>query len=487
MDKKQIESEKNLMISQIKKYSPIFKRFFDINLTLRQYSKGIYDFKLNKVYIKRQEIVKKEILLKFNTLFGKDCQKKLNINFTEQLAINIVDHHQVLNHPLLISDNVIANVGKFNCKKRQDAIVVISSGDVPPNNYFSKNGFQFHEKKVPIFSNSESESNSCLLPKRDFNFIEKLKISKKWSNFTPEEKNFLFEQYKKISSLDFSGCANYNDQITVIVNDSWHYLFEDKLRKNLPELLYITQEELTTNCLLKILDDKNYITEILFNKQFRNKVLDNFRGIVVTWNEKENKGTHFFWRKHPFENRLLRMYVRDEELVPCDKEFENLKVNFEKEEIRDLLIKKEIFPSLFMIFGVLNFYFGIKPLVGQGSIIYLNLIRDGWINLLKESEFKDEVKNIQSYEIDYMISGLALFFQKAAGQFKTLYAYDIIYNGGVSAKYLDKAFEMKFGDLLAMSITGTYDYISQKYIPDNEKIKPKVTADILAESLIDWL
>ncbi|MFA5022220.1 MAG: hypothetical protein WC508_04040 [Patescibacteria group bacterium] len=487
MNKQQIEKEKDLMIAQIKKYSPIFKRFFEINLTLRQYSDGIYKFKHNPVYAKRQEIVKKEMLNKFKTLFGKDCQKKLNINFDQQLANNIVDHHQVLNHPLLISDNVIANIGKFFQDQKPPAIIVISSGDVPPNNYFSKNGFQLHGKKVPIFSNSETELNSCLIPKRDFDFVGRIKKSKRWSELNDKEQQFLVGEYERIKSLDFSNCNNYNDQITLIVNDSWPRLFASEIRKNLPELLYITQEELTTNCLLKILAEKNFVTEILFNRQYREKILADFRGIVVTWNEKENKGTHFFWRKHPTENKLLRMYVSADKLVPGDEEFKNLSVNFDLNEIRNLLEKREIFPSLFMIFAVLNFYFGIKPLVGQGSIVYLNLIRDQWLKTLEQTEFKAEIDNIKSYEIDYMVSGLALFFERITNQIKTLYAYDIIYNGGMSAQYLKQAFEMKFSDLLAVSVTGTYDYIAQKYIPDDEKIKYQVTTDILAQDLINWL
>lgn len=113
MTKDEIEKEKNLMIAQIKKYSPIFKRFFELDLSLKEYSKGIYNFIHHPVYIKRQAIVKAEILKKFEKIFGPDCQERLNIKLDEQLACNIVDHHQILNHPLLISDNVIANIPKF--------------------------------------------------------------------------------------------------------------------------------------------------------------------------------------------------------------------------------------------------------------------------------------------------------------------------------------------------------------------------------------
>lgn len=487
IQKAEITKEKNLLIAQIKKYSPIFRRFFELDLSLREYSRGIYDFPRNPVYMERQAIVKEEILKKFKKLFGADSQKKLKIEFADQLACNIVDHHQVLNHPLLISDNVIANVPKFFQKEKQPAIIVISSGDVPPNNYFSKNGFQFHDKKVPFFSNSERETSSCFLPKRDFNFIERLKKLKWWSRFNQAEQVFLEREYEKIKNMDFSGCANYNDQISVIVKNTFPFLFEEKIRPALPELLYITQEELTKNCLLKIIKEDNFISESLFNPTFREKVISHFRGIVVSWDEQAGKGTHFFWRKHPSENKSLRLYLEGDKLVPHDKEFKPLAVKLDKNEIIGLLERGEIYPSLFTIFGVLNFYFGIKPLVGQGSIVYLNLIRDGWLKILADSQYAAEVKNISSFEIDYLIAGLAIFFERADNQIKTLYAYDIIYNGGATKGYLDKIFSMKFSDLLSISVPGIYDYISQKYVPQNEKIKPKITSDTLAGEIIDWL
>lgn len=487
MENVTVMKERNIMIDQIKKYSPIFRKFFELDLSLKEYSEQIYKFNNNDTYIKRQEVVKSVILKKFQRLFGVDCQEKLNLEFDTQLACNIVDHHQFLNHPLLIADNVIANIGKFFQKEKAKAIIVISSGDVPPNNYFSKNGFQFHNKKVPIFSNSEKESSSCFLPKRDFDFITRLKDVKWWQQFSKDEQNFLEQEYQKIKELNFSGCENYNDQISVIIKNTWPRLFEEKIRKTLPELLYVTQEELTTNCLLKIIDQDNFITAALFDKDFREKIINHFRGIVVTWDEKDNKGTHFFWRKHPTENKSLRMYLVGDMLVPADPNFKHLEVKLEKEEIIDLLQRGEIYPSLFIIFGVLNFYFGIKPLVGQGSLVYLNLIREGWLKMLVNSSYAQEVQNINSYKIDNLVAGVALFFEREEERLKTLYAFDIIYNGGVTSEYLDKIFNTKFSDLLSISVPGIYDYISQKYIPEDEKVKPVITSDILAGEIINWL
>jgi hypothetical protein len=49
MNTKAILKEKNIIISQIKKYCPVVKSFFDLDLSLKDYSKGLYDFKTDYI------------------------------------------------------------------------------------------------------------------------------------------------------------------------------------------------------------------------------------------------------------------------------------------------------------------------------------------------------------------------------------------------------------------------------------------------------
>jgi hypothetical protein len=487
MTKKEIEQEQKIVIEQIKKYSPMLGRLFDFDLKLKDYSQELYNFIADTEYLKRQNLIKKIINNKLEKLFGSNYKKELNINLDGKLAFNIADHHQVLNHPFLVSSNFISGANKIFSDEKGEATIVISSGDVPPNNYFSKNGFTFHNKRVPIFSNSERENCSYYMPKRDFDFISKLKIADKWKDFSPEEKNFLLQEFEKIKNLDFSKCENYLDQITIIIKNTWPYLFEEKLRKNLFELIYITQEEVVTEALLELLKEDNIISRCLFDEKFRKNILNNFRGIVVTWKEDEEKGTHFFWRKYPNQNKSLRLYVQGNELVPKDERFKKLSVPINKEEILDLLKKREIYPSLFMIFGVLNFYMGIKPLVGYGSITYLNLMQKAWIKTLETFNLQDEIKLIKKVETDGLVAGLAIFFKRINNQIKTLYAHDIFYEGGIKEEYIKDILDMKFNEFLGVAAADMYDYVSAKYIPKTEILKLKTNFDILSASKFDWL
>ena len=487
MTKAQILKEKKLVIAQTKKYAPELGRLFDLDVKLKDFPKSLFNFQVAKEHQKRQGVIKEVINNKIGNFFGPDLKKDLKINLDGKLAFNIADHHQVLNDPFLTSANFISGADKILVEEKADAAIVISSGDVPPNNYFSKNGFTFHGKRVPIFSNSETEFCSYYIPKRDFDFIARLKLADRWKEFSKEEKDFLIGERERFKGLDFSRCENYLDQITLIIQKTWPNLFEKKLRHNLFELIYITQEEVVSQSLIKILAEDNIISRCLFDKKFRQNILDNFRGIVVTWNEKEEKGTHFFWRKYPGRLQSLRMYLKGDKLEPADQRFKSLAVPLERKTIVELLEKREIYPSLFMIFGVLNFYAGIKPLVGYGSVTYLYLMKQAWAKTLKEFSLDDEIRLVENVQTDGLVAGLAVFFKRIHRQLKTLYAYDIFFDGGMSESYIKTVLDMKYGGFLEAASVDLYDYIAKKYIPPPDRLKLNINFNDLAATQFNWL
>lgn len=486
LTKREIEDERNSLISQIKEYVPLFRFFFDLDLNLTDYSNEANKIQGSEVEKDRQDLVKRKLKSKFTHLFGDHFETEAKLNLNTIGALNIVDHHQMLNHPVLISSNIVANVRKLLKNEKQEAIVVVASGDVPPNNYFSRNGFQLHGTRVPVFSNSEKEFTSYFIPKREFNFIDRLKSLGRWQLFNREEKEYLQQKQTEYFTIDFSRCDDYNDQISVLVREEWKQLFENSLRTELPELLYISQEELTTELLIELLQEANFISSSLFDSKFREKVLINFDGIVVTWNEAENKGSHFFWRKYPNQPRSLRMYIKGNRLIPQDTRFKDLGIPLERDKVIEALKKREIYPSLFLIFSVLIFYCGIRPLAGYGSVVYLNLMKKAWVKTLSNSQFSNEVERVKKIAISHFVGGLALFFKRYGEQVKTLYAHDIFFEGGVTKKHLKTIFNMKFRDLLSVSLVDIYAYLSQKYIPNTKRIRPRITGDDLAKITFDW-
>lgn len=487
MDKQAIENERQRIIGQIMKYVPLIRPFFELDMTLGEYSKKLYDFKVNPIHAERQTLIKNVIKTKLKKIFGNGFEEKLNLSFDPKLAFNIADHHMVLSHPFLFSANIVSSVEKLSAHKKQPPIIVISSGDVPPNNFFSKNGFTFHKIRVPLFSTSEREYCTYYIPERELNFVDRLKQINRWAEFNAEDQKFLINEQKRIDGLDYSRCRNYADQLTITVKESWPLLFEPKMRATLPELIYITQEEVVTECLIELLKGDNIISRALFDPKFRSLILDNFRGIVTTWRETEQKGTHFFWHKYPGEPRSIRMYLEGEFLVPADSRFKDIKIHMDKDTIINLLQKREIYPGLFLIFSVLNFYLGVKPLTGYGSVVYMAFIKDAWIKTLGEAGLDDEAELVKGVDTNGFIAGLVLIFKRYQDKIQTLYAHDIMFEHGITEDYLQTIFNMKFKDVISVAVADMYDYYASKYVPPAEQIKQTINFDDLANITFDWI
>ena len=486
MLKRDLLNQRDKIITQLKEYVPLIAPFFDLDMSIREYSKWLAEFEIDRVQEDRQRLIKEIITNKVIKLWGEEAPESMGLRFDKRLAFNIADHHQILSHPFLLSSNLISSADKYSNKADPSAIVVISSGDVPPNNYFSKGGFFLHGKKVPLFSVSERESTSYYIPKRDFGFVRRARNSELWKNFDANEQKFLEGEQQKINSLDFSRCENYIDQISIVVKGLWPRIFDRTVGK-IPELIYITQEELITECLINILNEKNIISDTLFDPKLRENVLENFRGNVITWREGEQKGTHFFWRKYPGQPRSLRMYVEGDFLVPVDRRFASLKVRLNSGEIIGLLKTREIYPSLFTIFSVLNTYAGVRPLTGYGSAVYLELFKQAWIKTLTGTIYEKENERIAQVDTTGMVAGLVLFYRKYQEKLRTLYAHDIFCDGAITKDYLDMVMNMRFSDVIKVGVAEMYEYYANKYIPVKKRLRPNISFDDLASFYFDWI
>ena len=121
--------EQRAIVAQVKKYVPLMTPFFELPQTLQEYSANLQHFTTHRIHRGRQQLISAIITRKVQQLFGSQAISNLRLSLSDKLAFNITDHHQVLNHPLLIGDNLVSSVQKFMQPKKQDAIVVISSGE----------------------------------------------------------------------------------------------------------------------------------------------------------------------------------------------------------------------------------------------------------------------------------------------------------------------------------------------------------------------
>lgn len=445
------EEEIKILKEGIKKYAPVVAEFFDKEENILQYSENLYDYAVDKEYLKRQKDLCRVMEKYIKRLFSEKTDIK------PPLIINIVDHHAILNHPILLATNIVANAYRLINNKEKKPIAVLTSSVVPLNNFFNKKGFQFHGRRVPLFSNKEMHQASCFVGRHDFNFTQRLKDIGRWQEFNPKEQEFLSNIEEEILNLDYSKAKNYNDQISLIDRFLWKRLFAEEIREEIPGLYYLTQEDIMRDILPSFLKKDNIISKAIFDDDFRKVILDNFQGLIGCWDGKNKKGTHFFWYKNE-KNEAARLYLKNNALISEDK---TKKIKLEREEIISLMEKEEIVPNLFVIFGFMTFWAGLRPLVGHGSCNYLTKMKDAWLKTLKDFN-QEEHDRLSGIDTKGLIGGeIVTYGRDENGEIVDLYAFDVIEKGGLTKEYLKNIFKMKYKDLLKPALIEIYN----SYVP----------------------
>jgi hypothetical protein len=461
------------LVSQLRTYVPPIARYLDIDLPVEDYSKQLRSPANSPASNERQMLVLSAAREMYQRIFGRAQASQLEL--TDVRYLNIVDHHQLLNCPLLLGTNVIANASDLFSRTAKRPIVTLSCSNITPSNSYLQSGLRFCGKVVPYFSAREYQDSVAYVTFREYDFVERLKRLNRWNLFQEREQVFLIEYQQFLNDLDYTRCASHSDQITIGVDSCWPLLFEPQMRASLPPLIYLNAEELTGICISRLLAEDNFISAAILDSNFRDLVLDRFRGVVTAWDEARHKGTHFFWRRMPGCARLLRMYAQGNELVPTDARFQSLRVPLERVALIDHLEQKEILPSVALT-ATLLLSAGITPLVGPGSLLYYAALQRNWASVLSDSGFHSDAECFGGVRVDGLIAGAPLFFAKHLHRLKTLYAADVIMRGGVSKDYMKTILSRKFGDVLSVGCVDYYE-LYRSYIPFDKWIDTRITMD----------
>ncbi|MDP2630506.1 MAG: hypothetical protein Q8P56_03805, partial [Candidatus Uhrbacteria bacterium] len=147
------------------------------------------------------------------------------------------------------------------------------------------------------------------------------------------------------------------------------------------------------------------------------------------------------------------------------------------------LATSEIIPSLFVIYGWLLLYAGIRPLVGYGSLNYITQMKMAWIDVLQGVD-DDERARAQTVNTLGMIGGLIVAFKRSGdGSLLNQYALDLVHAGGMKREYLERLFEMKLNDLLGPALLDIYG----SFIPASQRVKHSLTSNDLLGQAFDWI
>lgn len=471
----QKSKEKEILESGVKEFSPVVGEYLTREDSILDFSKSLYKYATDEVQITRQKKICQAIESIASRIFSQP------VKVETPLATNIVDHHAILNHPILLATNIVGNAFRINESrvKSDRPIIVLTSSIVPPNNFFNRKGFQFHGKRVPLFSNKEMHQASCFIGAHDFHFVARLKALELWGSFSASEKEFLSSIEQEIVGQLTPQTTNYNDQISLINTLLWKKLFAQSIRSEIPDVIYVTQEHLLKELAHEVLSDDNFVSRAIFEPEIRSQVLNEFRGIAGCWDEVKDKGTHFFWFRNE-KNEADRLFIFDNQLVSLDG---NKKIALNREALIPLLQSGEIIPSLFVIFGFLCFWGGIRPLVGHGSSYYLTQMKQAWQKILINFDNK-EAERIGTIDTKGLVGGaIATFARNSQGDLESQYAFDVIASGGMTRSYLDHLLSMPYHALLQPALLDIYE----SYVPVEKRAKFSLTPADLMGNAFDWI
>ncbi|MEU2556522.1 hypothetical protein ABZ589_33415 [Streptomyces sp. NPDC013313] len=485
MDDKRVRASLGEIVGQIRRYVPAMAPYFEIEAPLGAYAAGLHPTGVDPVHAVRQERIAAAVGRVLRRALGP-AAPAVPVGAADVRAVNIVDHHQLLNHPLLLGTNVIANADRLAGAGPRRPIVTLSCSNVAPGNHYMRGGFRYRGETIGYFGAKEHRDAMYCAPARPFDFVERLRALRRWDRFGPDDQDFLAGYQATLNGLDFTHTSRHRDQIAVALRATWPLLFSPALRPRLPDLLYATMEDVTRECLPDLLAEDNPLSAALLDASFRGRVLDAFRGITVAWDEAAGKGTHFFWRRRPGGRQLLRMFAEGADLVPADPRFRGLKVPLERQALCDHLEREEIVPSVALCVSVL-LHAGVKPLVGPGSLVYTTRLRDGWAALLRRSGHPFEAGLVAGVDTAGMIAGTPLFFARAGAGVRTLYAADVFRRGGMSEQYVKSVLDVPVKDLLSVGSGGVYDLFRHKYIPADRQLTERVGFDEAAAVVHTWL
>ncbi len=451
-------------------------RLFDVETPLSDHARSLKPEDVYPVHVERQKKFKNIVRKQLGQVFSEDELKQGNIDWESPWYINIVDHHGILSHPLLVSTNIIAGMDRLSTNNPKGMIVLSDSG-VPMNNFFHKRGVRFDGTQLNLFPVKHRHGIAYAMPKKnDFFIVKKAKelgFDEKKLGFLQKIENIWNETGHNTRVTD------YNSQVQRINYLMWKQLFSSDIQDKVPDVFYISNESVGTEMLINFLENKESVFyRLLCEKDIRDRFLKVFDGVTGCW-DGDTRGTHFFWGLNDkFE--AVKLYVEGDKLVSKKGD---IIINFTPEDIIDALKNKKMYPSMFLVYGISVFHCGIRPLAGYGSVIYLSAMKEKWLEAMKNI-YAEEAELISTISTTGFIGGpKTAFGVDEEGKFFDLSALDIIYRGGLSKDYIKELQKMPFNAVLTPALIDIYD----SYVRPENKEEITITSDELMGDAFDWV
>ena len=448
----------NKIANLVVELMPTLAQFFRSEETLDEYSRRINIYQSPAVYIERQKELKKLIRGKIESIFNQEERENIDLRIDDEtgLTAGSMDHHGILNHPILTSIHALTNFYKLYNRKQFGDILTFATSNVPFNDPFHKRGIILHDKKINLFPKKFEHKLMWGMPKYDFDIAGRLKEKHQWHLFDSREQQFLEKITSELRGLDFSTCQYLGDEMTKVNFYLWKRLFPLEDRGQIANLI-VVEDTVFTDYLINLIQNepKSFVGQMIFNNDFRTRALKKFEGIPGAWNDEKEVGSQLFWLVDE-ENERVRLVVEGDFLVGKEH-----RIRIEVAEITELLRQRKLIPCMLLKFALVIVYLGMKTLTGF-SLEYTTRMVKAIRELIKD-DFPEEYELSGKIILNSMNVASITLGPDGQGGWKELYAFDVIYNGGFDKKVLEKMGRIQYKELLIPYLAFAYSYGLSKY------------------------
>lgn len=460
MDRKETRGNSNPMLSdeskQPLKDSEFFKNFEDLKQsvlikkpvladilskhgekTMVQYANDYFDVNQGEGLDKRQDEFLETFGSRVKNLLGPQVAASAVQQLKKYYFVSTADHHGPLCDPYFLSSNLVIGLAGL---ERNDPdfqnVIVLSCANVSLNNGSFPRGLLFsatgkEKTKTHRLSFLPSNSHSSTV----YNFrphtqdeVKKVKkvVEQKFKEGEIQEKDkhkllsLITEVYENPEVL---ACENFSEQITKTNFVLWRKYFEDAL-DNSPNLIYLEQETLVVELLVKNhLGKDTIINKILFDPKVEQALIKHFNNVYGAFSLEQKWGTYLFWGVSKDKNYRIALWKKDGYLMSEDGD---CKIECTPEGILNALQRKDILPSMQLIFFMLSFFYGLKCMGGFSQVNYLTFMKEAYLNMMKDLGEEKEVALCEAVQTKEMCEFVIAHLSSPTGESSLVHGLDFI-------------------------------------------------------------
>jgi hypothetical protein len=360
-------------------------------------------------------------------LFGSDIATRAVQQMEKFYSVSTADHHGPMTHSFFLNPNLVcaaASAEDPECKK--EFVITFPCANVSFNNSSFPRGILYHAMNtktggldmgrlafVPAKHRQAVLYGSPAYTRDDIKRVY-ADIDRQGTEFGLSRKlvNDLRGIVRDIYDQDYIYAQkDYSDQMSLTNYALWKRFFPAD--SGAPDLLHVPMENMAVNAFLKHhIDSDTTISKMVFNEEYAKILEELFNGVQGAFDTTTGSGTFMFWGLLPEKNYLVSLHRDGNFLVDVSGEF---RVELTPAALRAALESKRIAPSMFFVFAVLAFYYGLRCVGGFSQVNYLVQMQEQWVKFLERIERSDEIPAVKKVQTRGFVGDLAIAYIKDAG------------------------------------------------------------------------